>query len=173
MTSDCTGNEFDEKEDNIYAQKERNPCLARDGHGGEGICGEKGTERGYICPGGRARVMKQATHKCADLRASQMSSARIIALLGLWQLAQNLRSPPALFRVNSIVSPVMATSMAAALAASMPSTQAAPAPAQPMYEAIPPSMSKVIDIEAEIPITAVQLDALVCGLTSRSPQILF
>ncbi|KAH8120453.1 translation initiation factor 3 subunit 3 [Phellopilus nigrolimitatus] len=49
----------------------------------------------------------------------------------------------------------MATSMAAAIAASMPAAQTAPAPA------IPPSMSKVIDIEGEIPITTVQLDALV------------
>lgn len=62
----------------------------------------------------------------------------------------------------------MATSMAAALAASMPSAQVAPVVAQPTYEAIPPSMSKVIDIEAEIPITTVQLDALVCGLTCCS-----
>ncbi|KAI5123765.1 hypothetical protein M0805_000354 [Coniferiporia weirii] len=51
--------------------------------------------------------------------------------------------------------------MAAAIAASIPAAQAAPAPAQPTYEAIPPSMSKVIDIEAEIPVTAIQLDALV------------
>lgn len=64
----------------------------------------------------------------------------------------------------------MATSMAAALAAAMPSTHAAPAPSQPTYEAIPPSMSKVIDIEAEITITTVQLDALVCGPTSCLPQ---
>jgi hypothetical protein len=54
-----------------------------------------------------------------------------------------------------------ATSMAAALAASLPAPQAAPTPAAPTYEAIPASMSKVIDIEAEIPLACVQLDGLV------------
>ncbi|KAJ7925881.1 translation initiation factor 3 subunit 3 [Mycena leptocephala] len=54
-----------------------------------------------------------------------------------------------------------ATSMAAALAASLPAPTAAPTPAAPTYEAIPPSMSKVIDIEAEIPLQVVQLDGLV------------
>ncbi|EMD42222.1 hypothetical protein CERSUDRAFT_110754 [Gelatoporia subvermispora B] len=54
-----------------------------------------------------------------------------------------------------------APSMAAALAASLPAPSAAPAPAAPTYEAIPASMSKVIDIEAEIPLTAVQVDGLV------------
>ncbi|KAF8912736.1 translation initiation factor 3 subunit 3 [Gymnopilus junonius] len=54
-----------------------------------------------------------------------------------------------------------ATSMAAALAASLPApSTAAPAPT-PTYEAIPASMAKVIDIEAEIPLTFVQLDGLV------------
>ncbi|KDQ63668.1 hypothetical protein JAAARDRAFT_120747 [Jaapia argillacea MUCL 33604] len=51
--------------------------------------------------------------------------------------------------------------MAEALAASLPAPQAAPTPAAPTYEAIPASMSKVIDIEAEIPVTCVQLDGLV------------
>ena len=51
--------------------------------------------------------------------------------------------------------------MAAALAASLPAPQAAPTPSAPTYEAIPASMAKVIDIEAEIPITSVQLDAMV------------
>lgn len=55
----------------------------------------------------------------------------------------------------------MATSMAAALAASLPAPAATPVPATPTYEAIPASMSKVIDIEAEIPITSVQLDGMV------------
>ncbi len=55
----------------------------------------------------------------------------------------------------------MATSMAAALAASLPAPQSAPTPAAPIYEAIPASMSKVIDIEAEIPVTNIQLDGLV------------
>ncbi|KAI0756637.1 hypothetical protein C8Q80DRAFT_1129711 [Daedaleopsis nitida] len=54
-----------------------------------------------------------------------------------------------------------ATSMAAALAASLPAPQSAPVPTAPTYEAIPASMAKVIDIEAEIPITSVQLDAIV------------
>ncbi|KAG6381240.1 translation initiation factor 3 subunit 3 [Boletus reticuloceps] len=54
-----------------------------------------------------------------------------------------------------------APSMAAALAASLPAPASAPAPAAPTYEAIPPSMSTAIDIEAEIPLTCVQLDAMV------------
>ncbi|KAG1899142.1 translation initiation factor 3 subunit 3 [Suillus fuscotomentosus] len=54
-----------------------------------------------------------------------------------------------------------APSMAAALAASLPAPQAAPTPAAPTYEAIPASMSKAIDIEAEIPLTCVQLDGIV------------
>ena len=55
----------------------------------------------------------------------------------------------------------MAQPFAAALAASLPAPAAAPAPAAPTYEAIPPSMAKVIDIEAEIPIHTVQLDGMV------------
>ncbi|KAF9569645.1 hypothetical protein CPC08DRAFT_3226 [Agrocybe pediades] len=55
----------------------------------------------------------------------------------------------------------MATSMAAALAASLPAAPAASAAPAPTYEAIPASMAKVIDIEAEIPLTCVQLDGLV------------
>lgn len=51
--------------------------------------------------------------------------------------------------------------MAAALAASLPAPVAAPTPAAPTYEAIPASMSKAIDIEAEIPLTCVQLDGMV------------
>lgn len=51
--------------------------------------------------------------------------------------------------------------MAAAIAASLPAPQSAPAPAAPTYEAIPASMAKVIDIEADIPVTSVQLDGLV------------
>jgi hypothetical protein len=54
-----------------------------------------------------------------------------------------------------------APSMAEALAASLPAPQDAPTPAAPTYEAIPASMSKAIDIEAEIPLTCVQLDGLV------------
>jgi len=54
-----------------------------------------------------------------------------------------------------------ATSMAAALAASLPAPTSAPVPAAPTYEAIPASMAKVIDIEAEIPLTSVQLDGMV------------
>ncbi|PVG04793.1 hypothetical protein CPB86DRAFT_746879 [Serendipita vermifera] len=56
----------------------------------------------------------------------------------------------------------MATSMAAALAATLPApTSAAPSTIKPTYEAIPPSMSKIIDVQAEIPITSVQIDAMV------------
>lgn len=56
----------------------------------------------------------------------------------------------------------MATSMAAAIAASLPApTAATPSSVKPTYDAIPASMSKVIDIQAEIPITSVQLDAMV------------
>ncbi|KAE9411035.1 hypothetical protein BT96DRAFT_961670 [Gymnopus androsaceus JB14] len=70
-----------------------------------------------------------------------------------------------------------APSMAAALAASLPAPSAAPAPATPTYEAIPPSMSTLIDVEAEIPLKYVQLDGLVvskilkhsCDSTSSSP----
>ncbi|KAK7058898.1 hypothetical protein VNI00_001522 [Paramarasmius palmivorus] len=54
-----------------------------------------------------------------------------------------------------------AQSMAAAIAATLPAVAATPAPAAPTYEAIPASMSKVIDVEAEIPLQAVQLDGLV------------
>ncbi|KAJ2931168.1 hypothetical protein H1R20_g5937, partial [Candolleomyces eurysporus] len=54
-----------------------------------------------------------------------------------------------------------APSMAAALAASLPAAPVTAAPAAPTYQAIPASMSKVIDIEADIPLNVVQLDALV------------
>jgi translation initiation factor 3 subunit H len=55
----------------------------------------------------------------------------------------------------------MATSMAAALAATLPAPQNAPAPAAPVHDAIPASMSKLIDIEADISIQTVQLDGMV------------
>ena len=51
--------------------------------------------------------------------------------------------------------------LAATLAASLPAPQSAPTPAAPTYEAIPASMSKVIDTEGEISVTKVQLDGLV------------
>ncbi|THH30075.1 hypothetical protein EUX98_g4102 [Antrodiella citrinella] len=54
-----------------------------------------------------------------------------------------------------------APSMAAAIAATLPAVSTTPAPAAPTYEAIPASMSKAIDIEADIPLTSVQLDGLV------------
>jgi len=54
-----------------------------------------------------------------------------------------------------------ATSMAAALAASLPAPSAVTVAPKPTYEAIPASMAKVIDIEAEIPLTCVQLDGMV------------
>lgn len=54
----------------------------------------------------------------------------------------------------------MAT-MAAAIAASFPTVQAAPAPAAPVRETLPASWNKSVDAEAEIPITTVQIDGLV------------
>ncbi|KIM48132.1 hypothetical protein M413DRAFT_439853 [Hebeloma cylindrosporum] len=54
-----------------------------------------------------------------------------------------------------------ATSMAAALAASLPAPSSVAVAPAPTYEAIPASMAKVIDIEADIPLTSVQLDGLV------------
>ena len=54
--------------------------------------------------------------------------------------------------------------MAAALAASLPAPSTVAAPTQPTYESIPPSMAKVVDIEAEIPLSVVQLDGMVCPL---------
>jgi len=55
-----------------------------------------------------------------------------------------------------------ATSMAAALAASLPAPSSVAVAPAPTYEAIPASMAKVIDIEADIPLSSVQLDGLVC-----------
>ena len=52
--------------------------------------------------------------------------------------------------------------MAAALAASLPAPSAVTVAPAPTYEAIPASMAKAIDIEAEIPLTCVQLDGMVC-----------
>lgn len=57
--------------------------------------------------------------------------------------------------------------MAAALAASLPAPTAASAAPVPTYEAIPASMAKVIDIEADIPLTSVQLDGLVWDRNAR------
>lgn len=54
-----------------------------------------------------------------------------------------------------------APSMAAAVAASLPAPQSAPTPAAPTYEAIPASMARLIDLEADIPVTGVQLDGMV------------
>ncbi|KAI0307800.1 hypothetical protein B0F90DRAFT_1807189 [Multifurca ochricompacta] len=51
--------------------------------------------------------------------------------------------------------------MAAAIAASLPAPQAVSTPAAPIHEPIPASMSKLIDIEAEIPLNLVQLEGLV------------
>ena len=55
----------------------------------------------------------------------------------------------------------MAT-MAAAIAASLPTVQAAPVPVAPTQESLPPSWNKSVDAEAEIPVTTVQIDGLVC-----------
>ena len=54
----------------------------------------------------------------------------------------------------------MAT-MAAAIAASLPTVQAAPTPAAPTQQNLPASWTKRTDAEAEIPITTVQIDGLV------------
>ena len=61
---------------------------------------------------------------------------------------------------------IMAT-MAAAIAASLPAVQAAPTPVAPTQQALPPSWNKCVDAEAEIPITTVQIDGLVCLDGSR------
>lgn len=55
----------------------------------------------------------------------------------------------------------MATSMAAAIAATLPTAVPTAAPSQPVEAQIPASQSKLVDIEAEIALTAVQLDGLV------------
>ena len=62
----------------------------------------------------------------------------------------------------------MATSMAAAIAASLPAPQAASAPAAPIHDPIPASMSKLIDFEAEIALNSVQLEGLVCSTYGSS-----
>jgi translation initiation factor 3 subunit H len=54
------------------------------------------------------------------------------------------------------------TTMAAAVAASLPTVQAASTPIVPTQETIPAAWNKSIDAEAEIPITIVQIDGLVC-----------
>jgi len=73
----------------------------------------------------------------------------------------------------------MAT-MAAAIAASLPTVQAAPTPVAPTRENLPASWNKSVDAEAEIPITTVQIDGLVCLgvfrgrtglLNDNSPQV--
>lgn len=55
-----------------------------------------------------------------------------------------------------------ATSMAAALAATLPASAPTPVAPQSTHDAIiPASMAKVVDIEAEIPFNVVQLDGMV------------
>ena len=55
----------------------------------------------------------------------------------------------------------MATmSMAAALAATLPTAQVAPR-STAQYDSLPPTMTQTVDAEANIPVTSVQLDALV------------
>ena len=61
--------------------------------------------------------------------------------------------------------------MAAAIAASLPAPQAAPTQAAPSYEAIPPSMAKLIDIEADIAVTSVQLDGMVSAHALRETRL--
>jgi hypothetical protein len=80
--------------------------------------------------------------------------------------------PPLLFVLSCSSSDTsdttMATSMAAAIAASLPAPQAASAPAAPIHEPIPASMSKLIDFEAEISLNLVQLEGLVCSTYGSS-----
>jgi len=57
----------------------------------------------------------------------------------------------------------MSTSMAAALAASLPAQSAVPAAPVQSHETVPQSMVKFLDIEGEIPIKCVQLDGMVRG----------
>ena len=73
----------------------------------------------------------------------------------------------------------MAT-MAAAIAASLPTVQAAPAPVAPTQETLPASWNKNVDAEAEIPVANVQIDGLVRlgvsrgktgSLNDNSPQV--
>ena len=64
-----------------------------------------------------------------------------------------------------------APSMAAAIAASLPAPTAAPAQAAPSYETIPPSMAKLIDIEADIVVNSVQLDGMVSAHALREPRL--
>ena len=73
----------------------------------------------------------------------------------------------------------MAT-MAAAIAASLPTVQAAPAPVAPTQENLPTSWNKSVDPEAEIPVTTVQIDGLVSlgipcertgSLNNNPPQV--
>ncbi|KAH8835219.1 hypothetical protein DL96DRAFT_1454914 [Flagelloscypha sp. PMI_526] len=51
--------------------------------------------------------------------------------------------------------------MAAAIAATLPTAAPVAAPAQPVEAQLPAFMAKLVDIEAEIPLTTVQLDGLV------------
>lgn len=51
--------------------------------------------------------------------------------------------------------------MAEAIAASLPAQSATPTITAPVYEAIPSAMVKFIDVEADIPLTGVQLDGMV------------
>lgn len=55
----------------------------------------------------------------------------------------------------------MASYTQAALVAQQAANAAAPAAPAPVAEKIPPSMAKFIDVEADIPVTAVQVDGLV------------
>lgn len=64
-----------------------------------------------------------------------------------------------------------ATSMAAALAASLPAPSAAPVVAAPTFAQIPSSMNHLVDVEIEIPVTSVQLDGMV--RSTRSLKIRF
>ncbi|KIY50608.1 hypothetical protein FISHEDRAFT_38783 [Fistulina hepatica ATCC 64428] len=60
--------------------------------------------------------------------------------------------------------------MAAALAATLPAASSVPAPATVLAEALPASMSQLIDLEADIPLTCVQLDGMVVSKIMKHAQ---
>ena len=76
--------------------------------------------------------------------------------------------------IRDITSSYKMATMAAAIAASLPTVQAASTPAVPTQETLPAAWTKNIDPEAEIPIATVQIDGLVClgelHLRTRSPN---
>jgi len=66
----------------------------------------------------------------------------------------------------------MASYTQAALVAQAAANAAAPAAPTPVAEKIPPSMARFIDVEAEIPVTSVQLDGLVRSPLERGNMVI-